>query len=253
MNREKIVWFTRHRLLIGLLSLSPFIWFLAFMAFDLIVNGAISCQRKNELLNYFAQITLIPNGTLVEEYSGCEGSKAYVRTTFTVQLTRDRIFDYYDQELKRLGWSYLNQEAITYDAMKRKYCMGNFTATVAYYGTGYEWNHQLYLDAGMLSDCEMMKGGGIAYVPFSHLWFSLGCSVSWLIYAVIIYSVIWRKDAITYVYILGGGFKGKARPENAQLNYYRRTTSFIIVTSAIGIVLSLYKIIKYLESFLFLK
>lgn len=248
MNRKKLLWFKRHKLLIGLLSLSPIIGFFVFLPATIIFTE-IDCRQISAALGLeINQIVQAPQATLVAGESFCELDMGSITRKYAAPLTGEGVFDYYEQALKSLGWDFLEPEEITYAGVERRYCKGGLTASVLYYREGYEWNHHIQLTSGTVSDCEVRKGGGIFYLPLYVLCFILGSSVCWLVYAVIMYSVIWGKDAMTYLKILESVLRSKPRP--VHVFDYRLETTFIIVVSSIGIEISLYGIAMYLWNFL---
>lgn len=251
MSRKKFLWFKRYRAWIGLLKFAPALWLAAFMLFDITIMSIFNCQDQKVLTTEINQLVIIPDAILNKEVSYCGAGKASVQRNYLGPQTRDEILAYYDKELIRLGWNPLKQQDLSLDGTAARYCKENYTASIIYSDPRSGRNHYLAFNSGLISPCEMMKGGKFLQIPFHGLWFSLGCSVSWLMYAVIMFSVIWRKDSYPFVKLDKGVIRGEPLPRSFYVWEYRIKVTVIMVLCAVGISISLYKIMLYLTNSIF--
>ena len=161
------------------LTLSPFIWFALFFLFHLIVLSPKAKESQKALQTELSIIAPPKESQLEETGASHKTNHASAYNRYAISWSPEEIFNYYDVELAKHGWSVFDQRNSV--VIGKTYCKGNYTASLDYYKVGYSWKYELWLSAGQTSECEMVKGGGFAYIPLSDLWFSLACSTSWLI------------------------------------------------------------------------
>ena len=185
----------------------------------------------------------VPLGAdLVElgSYNKTDHASAYRR--YTTSLSPDFILAFYDVALAPAGWQRLRAETITTAAVAHIYCLGGQTLKVSYYGVGYEWRYETWLELGPGgSECALRKGGGLVYLSFTDLWFLFGGSVSWLAYSAFFAGLVWTTDEES--------FSKQAHPLLAYpVGFWRmRLRSALgILTGLAGTLLSVYKLSMYL-------
>ena len=223
------------------LSLSPIIWFVLFFLFHFIVLFPKAAQSEKVLQIELSYIVPPKEAQLIESGADHKTNQASAYNNYAIGLSPEKVFSYYDTELARHGWTVFYQRNSV--VVGRTYCKDNYTASLSYYEKMYSWNYELWLSAGQLSECEMVKGGGIIFIPFSDLWFSLACFTSWLIYGAIIASASWRMKSKEFDQFI---FTFAEYP----IGIWRsRLGSFIIIlVCLLGVLLSIYKIVMYLQN-----
>jgi len=103
---------------------------------------------------------------------------------YITPLTKENIFDYYDHELTKNGWYYLSQEHLPDDNFYVKnYCKNKDTASIYYYDYGNDYNYELVLESGSLSECNFTPIGGS--ISILDALSCTGCTGSWLVILII--------------------------------------------------------------------
>lgn len=181
-----------------LLALSPFIWFVLFFLFHFLVLSPITKPIQGKLENEFQQIPLPPKVKLVDYRSEHKTDQVNISAHYDTQLQYPDIFNFYDNELSKQGWQFVEQRDITLSAVGRDYCKNDYVLSVNYYGIGYDWKQELWLSWGRPTGCQVVKGGIYQLVAISNLCFLLFASLSWSIFAIITGYGSWMKRGIQH-------------------------------------------------------
>jgi hypothetical protein len=184
--------FKKYRIPLKLLRASPFVWFFAFLFFEVFTLSSLVGQHKQATVDEFNQLPQMPGAHLLEysDYVKEEYINVYGLYATTKSLTET--LAYFKTQFSQMGWQFERDNYIKFEGMGMVYCKGDYTASVDYYEIGRAWKYQLSLDWGYSSDCQTMRGGARTLIALVPLLFLLGGSLSWATYAFI----IWRATRI---------------------------------------------------------
>jgi len=181
-----------------ILALSPAIGFVLFFLFHFLVLSPITKPIQGELENEFQHIPLPPQVKLVDYRSVHKTDQVNISAHYDTQIQYPEIFNFYDNELLKQGWQFVEQRDITLNAVGRDYCKNDYVLSVNYYGIGYDWKQELWLSWGRPIGCPVVKGGIYQFVAISNLCFLLFASLSWSIFAIITGYGSWTKNRIRF-------------------------------------------------------
>jgi hypothetical protein len=182
-----------------ILAVSPIIWFLLFFLFHFLVLSPITKPMQARLEKEFQQIPLPPQMKIVDYRSEHKTDQVNISAHYDTQLSYLEIFNFYNNELPKQGWQFVEQRDITLGAVERDYCKNDYVLSVDYYGIGYDWKQELWLSWGRPTGCPVVKGGLYQLVAISNLCFLLFASLSWSIFAIITAYGSWTKSRLRFL------------------------------------------------------
>lgn len=175
-----ISWYKQSKLWLHLLQLTPFFWIVAWFLFHVVLFPWYWHELGN-IEAEFKKITPPVQAQLVEYDSWSTHDRARITANYATELDYEAMRKYYDKIFANNGWSHLGE-----DQSQVNYCKGNYTASLYRHQEFPGLDYTLAVDVGVISDCEMRKGGDIAHIPFYDLLFLFCCSATFLMpYAVI--------------------------------------------------------------------
>ena len=176
------------------LGISPFVWFVIIFLFHFLVLSPITKPMQRKLEAEFQSIPLLSQTKRVDYRAVHKTDQVNVSAHYDTKLPYSEIFSFYDNELSKQGWQFLEQRNITLDAVGRDYCKDDYVLSVNYYGIGYEWKQELWLSWGRPTRCPIVKGGMYQWVSVINYGFLLFASLSWSSLALIIGYGSWGKS-----------------------------------------------------------
>lgn len=134
MRRESKSWDRSRAVGIVLLIL-----FLGYFAYDYIVNEPVARSEEAVLQSMMNDIVPPPGVDRLSRQPAIKTQSAYLSETYTTTLSLDRLRDYYDAELQRLGWMYArsttyNESGTNWGQVSVSYCKNSYTTTFRYGG-----------------------------------------------------------------------------------------------------------------------
>ena len=217
---------------VTILGISPFVLFWLFFLFHFLVLSPMTKPMQGKLENEFQSIPIPSQAELVDYRTVHKTDQVNISAHYETQLSSSEIFSFYDQELPKQGWQFVEQRDITLNAVGRDYCKDDYVLSANYYGIGYEWKQELWLSWGRPTSCPIVKGGMYQWVSVINNSFLLVASLSWSILAVIIGYGSWGKSS--------SGFHQFATEWGVFPNLWRmRIASLVIFAiSALGVLVS---------------
>jgi hypothetical protein len=231
-----ISWYKQSKLWLHLLQLTPFFWIVAWFLFHIVLFPWYWHELGNVEAE-FKKITPPIQAHLIEYRSQSISDRASVTAKYTTELDYAAMREYYDKIFANNDWSYRGE-----DRTEINYCKGNYTASLYRYKEFPGSDYTLAIDVGVTSNCEMRKGGDIAYIPFYDLLFLFGCSATFLMpYAVIMgwASFIMNKQAYQQ-------FRGELISKPQSIGDARLWAVISLLIGVLGFLISTYKIAMYL-------
>jgi len=180
-----------------ILALSPAIWFVLFFLFHFLVLSPITKPMQQKLEDEFQLIPLPPQTKIVDYYVVHKTDEVFVNAHYDTQLQYAEILNFYNNELSKHGWRFIEQRDITLNAIGRDYCMNDYILSINFYGIGYDQRLEVWLGWGH-PGCPVVKGGLYQLVAISNLCFLLLASLSWSIFALVTGYGSWTKSGIQY-------------------------------------------------------
>ena len=150
----------------------------------------MALATRDELQTELANIRVPDLTSFGESDSGQKITFSWAYTYYPTSLSPREVFSFYDGELRRNGWVFRSEE-VGYSpdpylkgfcayGCRRHYCKGRHEAIIDYYQKG---QFSIWLESNEMLSCQDDKNIGPS-IPES--LFGLGCSTSWLVYAVLI-------------------------------------------------------------------
>jgi len=184
---------------IKIFSISPVIWFVLFFlySFGILLPRTIKNQEKLE--KELSYIVLPPQTSFQPLSVGEKVTFSWVTQDYLTSLKAQEIFDYYDSELTRNGWTFRKAEAVHPPdpwrsngfcpySCNRHYCKDGFEATVDFYDGG---SYSLWLRSNEMLPCEDDKNLG---TTVTEALFGIGCSTTWMLYAIAVGVALAKLD-----------------------------------------------------------
>jgi hypothetical protein len=185
----------------------------------------------------FSQIAAPAQAKLIDYERQAIGDRASVTAKYVTELGYAPMRKYYDVILMKNGWSYAGEDDNEID-----YCKGNYTASLYRYKDHPGTDYTLWVGVGVISDCEMRKGGGIAYIPVDKLLLLLGFSATFLIpYGVVLgWASVGLPEGV-YLRLIDELI---SKPKS--LWEARAWAAISLLAGVLGMLLSTYKLTMYL-------
>ena len=165
LKRSRIFWY-----------IIVFIWpvscVLSLLLVEFIVRNPLAIEEQKNLESELALLRPPIEARLIESGASRKTSQASAFERYYLDWTADQIFEYYEAPLEQNGWRFAEQVNITYGAVGRRYCKGDYTADLDYYESGYTWKYSIWLSWGLTSECLIRRGG------MSDYWFWIGFPLS---------------------------------------------------------------------------
>jgi hypothetical protein len=178
MSTQSIVipWYRQRRVWLRSLQLTPFFWIAVWFLLNVTILPAWYRRVLVDVEAEFSRIAPPSQAKLIDYERQAIGDQASVTAKYETDLGYFPMREYYDTLLRKSGWGYAGEDNNEID-----YCKGHYTASLYRYKDYPGTDYTLWVRVGVTSDCEMKKGGGIAYISVDQLVLLLGFSATFLI------------------------------------------------------------------------
>jgi len=175
-----------------LLILFPPLLFVVFILFQVVVLNPIAERAEFALGAEYNQITPLPQAQLWDYYSSHKTNSASASGKYSTALNYEAIRSYYDTELTKHGWQFVDERNITLGAIGRIYSKGDYMASLDYYGIGYPWKYNLYVAWGSSSNCYLAETCHLFSIIDSI--FAIGFLMPLMLFTAIVGWASWRMQ-----------------------------------------------------------
>lgn len=149
----------------SIVGLTFVVGFIAFVAYDYLVNAPRARLAENDLKREFQSIVSLPGAVVRNHHSLHRSQQASVGGTYATSVSYVEIRKYYDEELARRGWTFHREREIrdwgrNLGGRTVEYCKGEYRASLQYAGerADYGWVFALDLSWGLDSLMDRWLG-----------------------------------------------------------------------------------------------
>ena len=147
--------------IMAIIGILPILIFVFFLGYQFIIELPKAKQAQAQLEIEFSTIAPPPNARVVEHSASHKTSQALVDTSYLTDINPDKIFKYYDEQLKQHGWQPQGTKGVKdwgrdLGGKSADYCKGDYGAELQYAGekANYGWTYAFSIDWG-LNDCRI--------------------------------------------------------------------------------------------------